>query len=229
MWSGAAQTKQTYLFAFRIFPTADFLTYSWWREYPHSSRVPISSLVLLKCLGERVEYLINSHSLGSRWLMQRTNPASRWDLKGLQRIPADFNANSDPSLPVEGKMRGSEALWAVWRLNFLPKINSNEINYSMFSGDCRDGRIRLYFQPKGESLWMVGMQHLLSAWQHSLLLLLRLMERCWQRSAAGLSSLLSPPQTNRHACVDWMLMDCIVYAKAPSTLQGGICFSYLFS
>lgn len=83
--SCAAQTNRTYLFAFWIFPTAAFLAHTWWKDYPHSGRVPISSSVLLKCLGKGMEYLINSHSLRSQRQMQRTNPASWWHLSGLHR------------------------------------------------------------------------------------------------------------------------------------------------
>lgn len=191
--------RQTYLFAFRIFPAAAFLAHSWCKEYPHSGRVPISSLVLLKCLGKGVEYLINSHSLGSPWQMQRTDPASRWDLRGLQQVPAHLDADSDPSLLLEGKMREHEALWAVLRLNFLPKTNSNEINYSVFSGGCRGGRIRLYFQPKRDSWWMTGIQHLLSVWQHSLLLLLSLMKRCREICCRTLKCSIT--STGKYTCL----------------------------
>lgn len=181
--------------------------------------MPLSSLVLLKCLRKGVKYLINSHSLGSRWQMQRTNPAGRWDPRGLQQVPADLGANSDPSVLVEGKRRDHEALRAVLRENFLPKTNSNEINYSVFSGHCRDGRIRLCFQCKWE---LVNDWNPTSVWQHSPLVLLRLMTRCYRRLAPGLSHLLAPPQTNTHTCMDWMLMDLIVYAKTSSTLQDRI-------
>lgn len=46
-------------------------------------------------------------------------------------------------------------------INFLPKTISSENNYSLSSGGGRDDRI-IYFQPKQESLWMTGTQHLLS-------------------------------------------------------------------
>lgn len=158
--------------------------------------------------------------------MQRTNPAGRWDLRGLQQVPAHLDANSDPSLLVEGKMRDHEDFWAVLREKFLPKTNSNEINYSVFSGHCRDGRIRLCFQCKWE---LVSDWDPASVWQHSALVLLRLMTRCYARLAAGLSHLLAPPETNTHTSVNWMLMDLIVYAKTSSTLQDRIWFSNPFS
>lgn len=66
---------------------------------------------------------------------------------------------------------------------------------------------------------MIGIQYLLSVWQHSLLLLLRVMKRCCERSAAGLSNLLAPPQTNttrlRGLEVDGF--DCICQGFKPLT------------